>query len=204
MTTAPAIHRHRTAIGRNGLSRPVAAAISDNILHSERTFFDYGCGRGQDVARLRALGYQADGWDPVHAPDRPLRAADVVNLGYVVNVIEKPLERVEALRAAWELAQSLLIVAARPSWEQTDSPGIPHGDGVLTRKGTFQKFYGQEELRSWIEAALQAPIAAAAPGIFYTFRDPADAEELRGRRLREGAHRGAPRTGELLAEAHRQ
>src|SRR5689334_14623554 len=114
MGSSLAIQRHRTAIGRNGLSRPVAAAISDGLLPPDRTFFDYGCGRGQDVARLRALGYQAAGWDPVHAAEWPRRAADVVNLGYVINVIENPAERVEALRTAWGLAQNLLIVAARP------------------------------------------------------------------------------------------
>lgn len=204
MGFAPAIHRYRTAIGRNGLSRPVAGAISDGLLYQQRTFFDYGCGRGQDIARLRTLGYQAGGWDPVHAPDRPRCRADVINLGYVINVIEDPIERVEALRAAWELAESVLIVAARPSWEQADAPGNPHGDGILTSKGTFQKFFGQEELRAWLAVNLQRPMVAAAPGIFYIFRNNADAEELRGRRLRQGPYPRAPRVGVLLAEAHQQ
>jgi DNA phosphorothioation-associated putative methyltransferase len=204
MGSGPAIQRHRTAIGRSGLSRPVAAAISDGLLSLERTFFDYGCGRGQDVARLRALGYRADGWDPVHAPDRPQLTADVVNLGYVVNVIEDSAERAEALQAAWKLAQRLLVIAARPTWEQADTPGIPHGDGILTSKGTFQKFYAQEELRSWIESLIQERAVAAAPGVFYVFRDPADGEELRGRRLRQGGYQRALPTSALLAEAHRQ
>ena len=46
---------------------------------------------------LQALGHQADGWDPVYRPETPKRKTDVVNLEYVVNVIEDPAERLEAL-----------------------------------------------------------------------------------------------------------
>ena len=38
------------------------------------------------MRRLRELGYTAVGWDPIFAADQPLAAADIVNLGYVVNV----------------------------------------------------------------------------------------------------------------------
>ena len=37
----------------------------------------------------------------------------VVNIGYVVNVIENSRERQDALKGAWELAEQLLIVSAR-------------------------------------------------------------------------------------------
>ena len=36
----------------------------------------------------------------------------MVNLGYVVNVIEDPSERAEALRLAWKLTRQVLVVAA--------------------------------------------------------------------------------------------
>jgi len=52
----------------------------------------YGCGLGADIRGLRELGFDAYGWDPVHAPDGPQADADVVNLGYVLNVIEDPAE----------------------------------------------------------------------------------------------------------------
>ena len=45
----------RTAIRRTALSRPVALALDDGIISAERTFFDYGCGRGDDLLNLRAL-----------------------------------------------------------------------------------------------------------------------------------------------------
>ncbi len=39
----------------------------------------------------------------------------MVNLGYVVNVIENPEERREALRGTWGLTQNVLIVSSRLS-----------------------------------------------------------------------------------------
>ena len=40
------IDRHRTAMTRINLSKPVALAIQQAVLSLEKTFFDYGCGRG--------------------------------------------------------------------------------------------------------------------------------------------------------------
>lgn len=82
------IPRHRTAINRNALSKPLRCAISDGILAPGFTLLDYGCGRGSDVARLGKVGFSCVGWDPQYAPEALLEPADVVNLGYVVNVIE--------------------------------------------------------------------------------------------------------------------
>lgn len=198
MTTAG-----RTAMSRVALSRPVQCAMDDGLLQGGHSFFDFGCGRGGDVARLRMSGVAAAGWDPAHAPDEPLRAADVVNLGYVLNVIEQPNERVSALRSAWDLAQRLLIVAARPDWEAGTVAGRPHGDGFITSKGTFQRFFGQDELRSWIAAVLSVDPVAVAPGIFYLFRDPADAAGIKARRFRTrrmGTPR--PRQADVLWEKH--
>lgn len=87
-------------MARAALSRPVALALKGGLLPSGATVFDYGCGRGGDLQRLRALGYDAAGWDPVHYTDGEHRPGDVVNLGYVVNVVENPAERADALRKA--------------------------------------------------------------------------------------------------------
>ena len=165
------IARHRTAIERNALSRPVRQALADGQIRTDRTFFDYGCGRGGDLARLAAMGIACSGWDPVHRPTADRARASVVNLGYVVNVIEDPNERAEVLRAAWALAEEVLIVAARLEVEPRPAVAIDHEDGYVTRRGTFQKLYEQHELRSWIESTLGTLSAPAGPGIFYIFRD---------------------------------
>ena len=160
----------RTAISRTSLSRPVALAVDDGIIRQDRTFFDYGCGRGNDLLRLHKMGIRVSGWDPAFFPEEEREPADVLNLGYVVNVIEDPDERVVVLAAAWELAQKVLIVAARLDWEATDAAVGFHRDGIVTGKRTFQKFYTQEELRQWIERVLGRSPVAAAPGVFYLFR----------------------------------
>ena len=150
----------RTAISRTSLSRPVALGVDDGLIRQDRTFFDYGCGRGDDLLRLHKMGFQVSGWDPAFFPDEERRPADVVNLGYVVNVIEDPDERVVVLAAAWDLAQKALIVAARLDWEATDAAVDFKGDGIVTGKRTFQKFYTLEELRQWLERVLdRRPVA---------------------------------------------
>lgn len=200
---SPVIERHRTAMSRSGLSRPMALALEDDVLTAGQTVFDYGCGRGGDVARLAALGFEVSGWDPNYARHNELRPADVVNLGYVVNVIESPAERREALVAAWRLARKTLVVAARPEWEARNLNGRPYADGYVTGKGTFQRFYGQEELRAWIETTLGVQAVAAAPGIFYVFRDERDVQAFRARQVRRET-RPRVRVSEALFESHRE
>ena len=180
MSTAGA---HKTAIQRWSLSRPVALALDDGLLSTKTTFFDYGCGRGGDLKRLHKMGLPVAGWDPAFFPDEERTAADVVNLGYVVNVIEDLEERAVALCAAWELAQKLLIVAARLEWEARTVEGDFQGDGIVTRKRTFQKFFAQDELRDWIQATIGRSGVAAAPGVFYVFRDTADEQAYVAGRL---------------------
>ena len=192
-------------MSRTDVSRPVQVALADGVLRSGRSFFDFGCGRGGDVARLQEAGFDSAGWDPAHAPSAPVQTADVVNLGYVVNVIEDRQERMETLREAWNLAKAVLIVAARPDWEAGQVRGQPRGDGIVTSKGTFQKFFGQDELRVWIESIVGEDPVAAAPGIFYVFRDQAEAAGVRVRRFRTRApSTPRPRRADALWEQHRE
>lgn len=166
---------------------------------------DYGCGRGGDIRHLRSLGYPADGWDPVFSPDGPREPSDVVNLGYVVNVIEDPAERRETLREAWRLTNQVLVVAARPDWEARGLAGaVRHGDGVLTGTGTFQRFFRQEELRAWIDQTLGTTSVAAAPGVFYVFRQPDRQQGFLARRTRSRAAETGVRLADLLFEQHRE
>jgi hypothetical protein len=197
------VERQKTAMSRTALSRPMELAFQDGVLARGQSVLDYGCGRGGDVDRLRQLGVESSGWDPSHRPETPLLEADVVNLGYVLNVIEDQAERRDALRRAWSLARSCLVVAARPAWEAREVKGRPHGDGILTAKSTFQKFYEQDELRGYIEATVGKRAIAAAPGIFYVFREEVAAQTVLARRARRSKD-GAGRVSELLYELHRK
>lgn len=165
------------------MSRPVALALEDGLIRSERTFFDYGCGRGDDLLRLHKMGIPVSGWDPAFFPDEERSPADIVNLGYVVNVIEDPSERVVVLVSAWELTRKVLIVSARLDWNMTDAAVNFLGDGIVTGLRTFQKFFTQEELRQWIEQGLDRRPVTAAPGIFYIFRHDADAQSFAANRV---------------------
>lgn len=155
------------------------------MLDPSTSLFDYGCGRGDDVRLLSDAGYRSAGWDPHHQPGAARIRASIVNLGYVVNVIEAPDERVAALNAAWALAENILIVAARMNGEDRDLAfREPLADGVRTSRNTFQKFYEQQKLKSWIAACLGAEPVAAGPGIFYVFRDEDAREAYRARKTR--------------------
>ena len=97
----------------------------------------------------------------------------------------------------------MLVVAARPTWEERSLTAHPHRDGWITTKGTFQKFFEQDELKLWLDDALGVPSLAAAPGIFYVFRDPREAQGFRAKQVRRA---GIPRQrmSEALFDTHRQ
>jgi hypothetical protein len=110
------VARHRTAIVRRDLSQPMQLMMRLEIVSQSRTLFDYGCGQGEDIAALSSQGFTAFGWDQHHAVGGQRQPADIVNLGFVLNVIEDPHERLETLKAAWGFAQQALCVAViRPS-----------------------------------------------------------------------------------------
>ncbi len=182
--SAPQIHRHKTALVRYDLSKPVKTMMEHGLLKKGSTIFDYGCGQGADVEGLRALGYEVEGWDPVHRPQTTKHEADIVNFGYVLNVIEDPAERLEALVEANRFARRLLIVSALIQETVAMDRAATFGDGVVTKRGTFQKFYEQHELQQFLEDALETTVVPAGLGIFYAFRDPADQQDFLAARTR--------------------
>lgn len=179
------IHRHRTALYRTGLSKPVRLALDAGLIKQGTSILDYGCGRGSDADLLRDLGYTVSAWDPAFFPDEPKIPADVVNLGYVLNVIENPRERLEVLHEAWSHAGQALIVSTLIKGQEGHSRGECHGDGVVTSRRTFQKYFEQGELQGMLEAALDTEAHALSLGIFVVFREASLAQSfLESRRRR--------------------
>jgi hypothetical protein len=125
-------------------------------LKPSTTFFDYGCGQGSDVRGLQGLGHDADGWDPVYRSEVPKQEADIVNLGYVLNVIEDPAERLEALVDAFRHAKRLLVLGHKRDGGYMGAVLWR----ALTRANTFQKFE-QQELQQYIEDAPMSPLPVA-------------------------------------------
>ena len=143
------IARYRTALVRYSFSAPIQALSRYGLIHSSADVFDYGCGRGDDVRGLTANGIPVRGWDPYYAPEEAKCEADVVNLGFVINVIEDFEERAAALRGAYALTKKVLAVAAMLRSQEVPA-GRPYRDGFLTSRNTFQKYYSQAELGGFI------------------------------------------------------
>jgi DNA phosphorothioation-associated putative methyltransferase len=176
------VERHRAAITRIDLSRPVRLAIESGIITTETTIFDYGCGIGGDVKRLKSSGYNCEGWDPYYFPDIEIRSADIVNLSYIINVIEDPEERDRALIQSWALTGRVLIVAAQILVNDLGGM-LAYGDGILTKRNTFQKYYQQGELKEYIDRVIAVDAIPIGLGIFLVFRDECQAESFRAARL---------------------
>lgn len=178
------IERHKTAIRRKDFSLPVKRLLRDELIVPGQTFFDYGCGHGEDVELLGIQGVTARGWDPAFRPDEPRAPAEIVNLGYVLNVIEDPVERAEVLREAWRLCDRVLVVAARVNVDGRGYSKIAFGDGIVTGFGTFQKYYTQSELKEYLEIQLSEVAIPAALGVYYVFKDEALQQQFLAGRYR--------------------
>ena len=179
-------------------------ALRDGLVHPAVTLLDYGCGHGEDLDILAADGIECTGWDPAFRPSEHLRSADVVNLGYVINVIEDTSERLHTLQRAWDLCRNVLVVAAQIVVPGRGNGQVEFGDGVLTRRGTFQKFYTQAELREYIESVLGTEAVPAAPGIFYAFKDETVWAEFLANRYRRQPAGPRRRVSEVRFEQQRE
>jgi DNA phosphorothioation-associated putative methyltransferase len=199
-----AIQRHKTAIRRGDFSRPVKCLLRDGLVGKEVTFFDYGCGRGEDLELLATEGVSCTGWDPAYRPDAARQEADVVNLGYVINVIEDPQERAATVRIAWQLCRQLLVVSAQVLVAGRGKEPVEFGDGVLTGRGTFQKYYDHAELKSYLETQLPAEAIPAGIGTFYLFKDEAQQQQFLANRFRRREVLPRRHIAELRREETRQ
>jgi DNA phosphorothioation-associated putative methyltransferase len=81
---------------------------------------------------------------------------------------------------------------------------VEFGDGVLTGRGTFQKFYQQGELKAYLEEQLDAEAVAAALGVFYVFKDEALGQQFLASRYRRRAAAPRQRLSERRFAEHRE
>jgi len=200
MTTIP---RHKTAIRRGDFSRPIKCALRDGLIDRSVTVFDYGCGRGEDLELLTSEGIRCEGWDPVFRPGIEKCPADVVNLGYVINVVERLDERSETLRGAWELCRQVLVVSAQVVMSGRGKSPIEFGDGFLTGRGTFQKLFEQGELKSYLEDALRAEAVPAGVGVFYLFKDESLLQQFLANRFHRRQIPARKRLAKIRFDDHR-
>ena len=179
------VARHRTAISRPKLSTPLQAAAKHGYLDGTHSVFDYGCGRGNDIAILETAGVNVSGWDPYYRPSTKLKEADIVNLGYVLNVTEDEGERRRVLSEALGLTSKLLVVSVITSRSDQTSHHIEYNDGILTDIGTFQRYFQQEEIQRLIEDVTEQEALAIGPGIFFVFVDKVEEQRFLANRRRK-------------------
>lgn len=165
------IKRHKTALSRDKLSVPLFLIAQRGYFNGDYTVLDYGCGKGDDLRELEEHGVDCIGWDPVHRPETDLEPSDIVNLGFVINVIEDKKERIETLKRAYGYTNQLLIVSAMLGNESVYEQFKPYKDGVITARNTFQKYFMQGELQQFIESTLNDNAIALGPGVFAVFKD---------------------------------
>ena len=123
---------------------------------------------------------------PSTPPTAPDAEADIVNLGFVLNVIEDAAERLEVLREAFGLTRRLLVVSTLIATSSTAVIGRAYKDGILTNRNTFQKYFRQDELRQYIEDVIEVPPVAVGLGIFYVFRSVEEQQAFLANRNRHG------------------
>ena len=148
-------HSHRTAISRTKPSKPLRILLKDNLLHKDDWILDYGCGKGKDVKYLKELGFKTivgfDPYNPKYAHPENLIAQtfDVILNFYVLNVV-LPDERDLILENILNLVRDngRIYIAVRDISEKVN--GTPYEDGVITSRGTFQKFFSTMELVAYI------------------------------------------------------
>tara|TARA_B100000446_G_C10552524_1_gene341226 strand:- start:16245 stop:18122 length:1878 start_codon:yes stop_codon:yes gene_type:complete len=165
------IDRHKTAISRDKLSVPMFLLAQRGFLSGDYSILDYGCGKGDDLRELEAHDIDCQGWDPVHRPDTDIEPAEIVNLGFVINVIEDREERAQTLREAYSYCSKVFVVSAMLGNERIFERFAPYKDGVITKRNTFQKYYFQGELQNYIESTLSENAIALGPGVFLVFKD---------------------------------
>lgn len=151
----------RTAIGRPEASEPTQW-LMNAAQNTERRGWDSGFGKGKSVLHfgsgkdkastelLGSAGATVKEYDPTYAPDRSVitEPHDRVVSNFVLNVLPPEL-RDQALQDLQTAVgrDGIAYISVRAKGD-TSIKGTPEFDGVRTSKGTFQKGYTVQELRS--------------------------------------------------------
>jgi DNA phosphorothioation-associated putative methyltransferase len=81
-----------------------------------------------------------------------------------------------------EFAQKVLCVAVIVQGKVSTAGYRAYRDGFVTSRGTFQRYFEQQELRGFVEIATGEPALPLAPGIVVVFRDKDLEQEILLRR----------------------
>jgi SAM-dependent methyltransferase len=147
-----------------------------------QSVLDYGCGRGQDVERLRAARPELEvaGFEPLQPPpafsELPTGTFDLVLFNYVVNILPSLRERIEATRGAWAKVRpggTLFISSRTPA--AVGEQGERYLDGWISsaRRSTFQRGHTAPELErlaAWLDQVEEVDSGVKGDFAWTTFR----------------------------------
>ena len=150
-----------TSVNKDKVPVLFTQAVGFGIVYAGQTVLDYGCGRWPEVARdyLISQGVDhVDSWDPNWFPDAdyvPVEGYDVVCVSNVLNVIPAKLDRLIALKAAWE--------ALKPGGVMLVTVYEADGSGASgpSKEGCWQE---RRKLNSYILDELSAYMGTVYPG----------------------------------------
>ena len=121
------------------------------VVDQGRTVFDYGCGQGARTStRWRPKDSRPSAGIPITPPRGPARPP-MWSTSVLCSTSSRILrERIETLKAAWGFAKRSLCVSVMLRGKTLDRRTRPFRDGYVTSRGTFQKYFEQQELRSLV------------------------------------------------------
>lgn len=122
-------YAHLTAKNRDRPSFPTRKLLG--LGHIQGRVLDFGCGYGADVEFLRKKGFNVEGYDPHHAPERPEGTFDTILCHYVLNVLmqreqsEVLMNVSEYLRPSGSAYYSVRRDLRRTGFRQHYKHGVP-------------------------------------------------------------------------------
>jgi len=164
------IYPEKTAIKRGKPSRPLKDWLAVHDIKPNHSFYDYGCGRGDDFKHLQNLDYTVKAWDKYFPIEKSLVSAyqspkvcrhtfqkfNTVLLTYVICTIEDWKELEFTVKEAWSLVKpkGQLVISTRKEEEVYKEAkknkwisGLHWG--YITKANTFQGGWSYRDLEDY-------------------------------------------------------
>lgn len=143
-----------TALNRSGLSAPMNYLLTNHLLKGK--ILDFGCGNGQDVDKLKLIGYDIVGYDKYNELFNNKSILDdcydTVTCIYVLNVIPELKEHQQILNILAKLGKDIYIAvrtdrkSIKKSWAY-----IEECECYKTSKGSYQRFYDTNMINKYFK-----------------------------------------------------
>jgi len=151
------------------LPRALALALAQGLITKKTQVLDWAPANNRNIRLLEKRGIRAKALDPEKKTRAKKTKSDVVHLGYVINAIQDPHERMKTLVQAFEAAGHVLIVSVHIDVVPGDFE--EYEDEAPVKKKSFVMRYTQSEFQQFIETVLGRRAQVATLGVAYVFAD---------------------------------